>query len=40
MLFSDIAPPSQFGSWGLLESISQDPATAPKYQAVLAAMQP
>jgi hypothetical protein len=38
--FNDIAPPSQFGTWGLLESITQNPATAPKYQAVLQAIQP
>jgi hypothetical protein len=40
MAFTDIAPPSPFGTWGLLESVTQNPADAPKYQAVLNALQP
>lgn len=36
MAFADIGQPSRFGSWGVLESLTQDPATAPKYQALLA----
>lgn len=35
VVFSDFAEPSKYGSWGLLESVTQDPSTAPKYQAVL-----
>lgn len=34
--FADAATPSRFGSWGVLEVITQDPATAPKYQALRA----
>jgi hypothetical protein len=34
MAFTDIAQPSQYGSWGALESVTQDPTTAPKYQAL------
>lgn len=33
--FSSVARPSKWGSWGVLESEYQDPATAPKYQALL-----
>lgn len=35
MVFADITAPSRFGSWGLLEAVTQDVSTAPKYQAVL-----
>lgn len=34
VLFSSMGKPSKWGSWGLLESVDQDPATAPKWQAV------
>jgi hypothetical protein len=34
-VFSSVNRPSKWGSWGLLEAESQDPATAPKYQAVV-----
>ena len=34
MIFSSTCRPSKWGSWGVLESESQDPATAPKFQAV------
>jgi hypothetical protein len=34
-VFSRVAQPSKWGSWGLLESEAQDPQTAPKYQAVM-----
>ena len=34
MHFQDVVAPSRFGSWGLLEYQDQDPATAPKYQAL------
>lgn len=33
--FSSVGRPSKWGSWGVLESESQDPATAPKLQALL-----
>jgi hypothetical protein len=33
--FTSVGLPSKWGSWGLLEWSDQDPATAPKYQAVL-----
>ncbi len=36
--FASTAQPTQFGSWGVLETIQQDPATAPKYQALLDAL--
>ncbi|MFN8372814.1 MAG: hypothetical protein U0694_08050 [Anaerolineae bacterium] len=35
MAFTDAAQPSMFGSWGALEYIRQDPADAPKYQALM-----
>jgi hypothetical protein len=35
MAFNDAAQPSMFGSWGALEYINQDPAEAPKYQALM-----
>ncbi len=35
MAFTDIAQPSRFGSWGALESVTQDPAQAPKYLALM-----
>src|SRR5262249_43377055 len=35
MLFNDITAPTKFGSWGLLEYVSQLPTSAPKYQAVM-----
>lgn len=38
MAFTDIAPNSKFGNWGALEYLTQDPASAPKYQALLQAM--
>jgi hypothetical protein len=34
VLFSSMSKPSKWGSWGLLESVDHDPATAPKWQAV------
>lgn len=34
-IFSSVSAPSKWGSWGILESEFQNPATAPKYQAVL-----
>jgi hypothetical protein len=37
--FASTARPSKWGNWGLLEHDSQDPATAPKYQAVRQFMQ-
>jgi len=39
MAFTDIAQPSRFGSWGVLESLTQDPSAAPKYQALLSFAQ-
>ena len=39
VLFSSVSRPSKWGSWGLLESENQDPATAPKYQAALEFLQ-
>jgi hypothetical protein len=35
VVFSSVSRPSKWGSWGMLEYDAQDPATAPKYQAVL-----
>lgn len=35
MLYNDIASPTKFGSWGLLEYVTQNPRTAYKYQAVM-----
>ena len=32
--FSSVTAPSKWGSWGLLEAETQDPAEAPKWQAV------
>jgi hypothetical protein len=32
--FTDVTIPSKFGSWGSVESLLQDPATAPKLQAL------
>jgi hypothetical protein len=32
--FTDVTVPSKFGSWGSVESLLQDPATAPKLQAL------
>lgn len=34
VIFSSVSKPSKWGSWGLLESESQLPEMAPKYQAV------
>jgi hypothetical protein len=34
--FTDVTIPSKFGSWGSVESLLQDPATAPKLQALKA----
>lgn len=36
MHFTDVGPYSQWGSWGALEYLGQEPASAPKYQALLA----
>ncbi len=36
MAFSDVGQPSRFGSWGVLETLTQDIATAPKYLALMA----
>ena len=33
-VFSSVTAPSKWGSWGLLEAESQDPADAPKWRAV------
>jgi hypothetical protein len=33
-IFSSVARPSKWGSWGLLEAEDQDPKAAPKWQAV------
>lgn len=33
-IFSSMSTPSKWGSWGILEYEGQDPATAPKWQAV------
>lgn len=35
MIFTDVSQPSMFGSWGILEYLTQDPAEAPKYQALI-----
>jgi hypothetical protein len=35
-VFSSVGRPSKWGSWGVLETEYQDPATAPKYRAILA----
>ena len=35
-LFASVSKPSKWGSWGLLESGQQDPATAPKWRAAAA----
>jgi len=32
--FSSTAKPSKFGSWGILESMAQDPLSSPKYKAM------
>jgi hypothetical protein len=37
MNFSDIGRPGKFGSWGILEHLTQDPSMAPKYKAVVEA---
>lgn len=34
-LFNSVERYGRYGSWGLLETVRQDPALAPKYQAVL-----
>lgn len=34
-VFSSVSRPSKWGSWGLLEYEGQDPASAPKYQAIV-----
>ncbi|MEI8309286.1 MAG: hypothetical protein WCH98_00880 [Verrucomicrobiota bacterium] len=34
-LFNSVGRYGRYGFWGLLETVTQDPATAPKYQAVL-----
>jgi hypothetical protein len=33
--FNDVTAPTMFGSWGALEYLHQDPAQAPKYQALM-----
>ena len=33
--YSDIATPKPWGMWGALEYVTQDPASAPKYQGLL-----
>ena len=33
--FMSTSDPSKWGSWGILEYQNQDPATAPKYNAVM-----
>lgn len=35
MAFADVGEYTRFGSWGLLETLTQDPTTAPKYQALV-----
>lgn len=37
--YSDIGPWSRYGNWGALEFVTQDPATSPKYRALLDAIQ-
>jgi len=32
--YNDVGQPGKWGSWGALESITQDPAQAPKFQAL------
>ena len=39
MVFSSMGAPSKWGSWAILEYEGQDPATAPKYQAVAEALR-
>jgi hypothetical protein len=36
--FSSVSTPGIYGSWGVLENPDQDPATAPRYQGLLEAM--
>ncbi len=38
MIFSSTGAPSKWGSWGILEYQGQDPATAPKDEAVMEAL--
>ena len=33
--YNDIGPWSRYGTWGALEFVTQDPATSPKYRALL-----
>lgn len=37
LAFESVSAWSKYGSWGALEFVQQSPATAPKYQAILAA---
>ncbi len=39
VMFSSVAPYSKWGSWGILETESQDPATSPKWRALRKALQ-
>ena len=39
MVFSSMGAPSKWGSWAILEYEGQDPAAAPKYQAVAEALR-
>jgi len=36
MSFADVDAPGQYGSWGALENLYQDPMTAPKFRALMA----
>lgn len=36
LLYHHVGQPASYGSWGLLESLAQDPAAAPKWSAMLA----
>ncbi len=38
-VFSSVSRPSKWGSWGFLESERQEPATSPKYQAIVEVLQ-
>jgi hypothetical protein len=39
-VFSSVGRPSKWGSWGVLEYAAQDPAQAPKYQALREYLDP
>lgn len=33
--FNDVGVCSKYGCWGLLDTVMQDPGTAPRYQGIL-----